>query len=422
MLNAQITIFLIFSLLVSFLFYANKTSIEISTKVQGEIIPFGNIRKIQNLEGGIIKKIYVKEGAKVKQGDVLLDLEMIISESEVGEINSRLAFLDTEILFLKKILNNDSSIENIKKNKKYPEIFEASKIQYNSLQSKIKTKLKIEQKKLENIRKTKKLLQNKLKTKKKSIQIINNQIEISEDLLKKEITSKIKHLDLIKERQYIFTDINDIEKEIDLINSQSTNIKLQIENIEKEHIAKMSERYQAYIEERSKYNNRLKRYQDKLLRKVVKSPISGIIQEVYFFTQGGVVKPGEEIMSIVPQDEQLIVEAKLPVVDIGYVSLTQNVTIRLQGNEGFAYAPINGKISFISPDTKLDDEGKPFYVIHIKTNSKQFYNKNSNYLLYPGLIVDCNIIVGQRTLLENIFIPFKRFKGSSFTENVWFYK
>ena len=117
----------------------------------------------------------------------------------------------------------------------------------------------------------------------------------------------------------------------------------------------MSERYQAYIEERSKYNNRLKRYQDKLLRKVVKSPISGIIQEVYFFTQGGVVKPGEEIMSIVPQDEQLIVEAKLPVVDIGYVSLTQNVTIRLQGNEGFAYAPISGNISFISPDTKLDD-------------------------------------------------------------------
>ena len=103
MLKAQITIFLIFSLLVSFLFYANKTSIEISTKVQGEIIPFGNIRKIQNLEGGIIKKIYVKEGAKVKQGDVFLDLEMIISESEVGEINSRLAFLDTEILFLKKI-------------------------------------------------------------------------------------------------------------------------------------------------------------------------------------------------------------------------------------------------------------------------------------------------------------------------------
>ena len=184
----------------------------------------------------------------------------------------------------------------------------------------------------------------------------------------------------------------------------------------------MSEKCQAYIEERSKYNNRLKRYQDKLLRKVIKSPISGIIQEIYFFTQGGVVKPGEKIMSIVPKDEQLIVEAKLPVADIGYVNLLQDVTIRLKGNEGFAYAPIKGNISFISPDTKLDDNGKPFYVIHIKTDEKKFYNKNSSYLLYPGLIVDCNIIVGKRTLIENIFIPFKRFRNSSFTENVWFYK
>ena len=59
MLNAQITIILIFSLLVAFFVYAKKTSIEISTKIQGEIIPFGNIRKVQNLEGGIIKKMYV---------------------------------------------------------------------------------------------------------------------------------------------------------------------------------------------------------------------------------------------------------------------------------------------------------------------------------------------------------------------------
>ena len=135
MLKAQFTIFLIFSLLGAFIFYAKKTEIEISTKVQGEIIPFGNIRKVQNLEGGIIKKIYVKEGAKVDEGDILLDLEMIISESEVGEINSRLAFLETEIMFIGSILDGKPSFKNIKTNNKFPEIFKASKIQYSSLQT-----------------------------------------------------------------------------------------------------------------------------------------------------------------------------------------------------------------------------------------------------------------------------------------------
>ena len=57
----------------------------------------------------------------------------------------------------------------------------------------------------------------------------------------------------------------------------------------------------------------------------------------------------------------------------------------------------------------------------LESFAKQFKNKNSKYLLYPGLIVDCNIVVGKRTLLENIYIPFKRFKDGTFTENVWFY-
>ena len=259
MLKAQVTIFLTFMLLVGYFIYANNTTIEISSKVEGEIIPFGNIRKIQNLEGGIINKIYVKEGMKVKEGDVLLELEMIISESEVGEINSRLAFLEIEINFLKTILNEQKSFENIKTNKKYPKIFEASKIQYNSTQSKINTKLKIEESKIINFERTKKLLKNKIESKNKSIDIVNDQIRISEDLLKENITSKIEHLDLIKERQYIITDIDDIEKEIGLTISQQMNIKLQIESIKKEYLANMSEKYQAYIEERSKYNNRLKR-------------------------------------------------------------------------------------------------------------------------------------------------------------------
>ena len=119
MLKAQVTIFLTFMVLVGYFIYANNTTIEISSKVEGEIIPFGNIRKIQNLEGGIINKIYVKEGMKVKEGEVLLDLEMIISESEVGEINSRLAFLEIEINFLKTILNEQKSFENIKTNEHY---------------------------------------------------------------------------------------------------------------------------------------------------------------------------------------------------------------------------------------------------------------------------------------------------------------
>ena len=132
MLKIRLVVFTIFLSFLSYIYYANETLIEISTSVEGEIIPFGKIRKVQNLEGGIIKKINIKEGMVVKKGDVLLELEKVISKSEIGEIKSRLAFLQSEIIFYKSILDNKKPIidKNLKKN--FFEIFNSSKLQYLS--------------------------------------------------------------------------------------------------------------------------------------------------------------------------------------------------------------------------------------------------------------------------------------------------
>ena len=96
-----VTIFLTFCVSI---YSFDQVDIEISTNVEGQIVPSGKIRKIQNLEGGIVKSIKVKEGMRVNKGDVLIELDMIISESEIGEINSRLVFLETELILLNRLL------------------------------------------------------------------------------------------------------------------------------------------------------------------------------------------------------------------------------------------------------------------------------------------------------------------------------
>jgi hypothetical protein len=167
-------------------------------------------------------------------------------------------------------------------------------------------------------------------------------------------------------------------------------------------------------------------FKTKQLRYGVPKPGQGLGLETFgqgnVFTNGAVLQPGQEILSIVPQDELLIVQAKLPVKDIGYIENSQNVIIRLKGNEGFAFSSMKGKISLISPDTKLSNKGEAYYIIQIKTSSKQFVNKTNIYKLYPGLTVDCNIIIGQRSVLQNILIPFLNFNDLAFKENVWFSK
>lgn len=422
MLKIRLIVFTIFLSFLSYIYYANEALIEISTNVEGEIIPFGKIRKVQNLEGGIIKNINIKEGMVVKKGEVLLELEKVISKSEIGEIKSRLAFLQSEMIFYKSILDNKKPIidKNLKKN--FFEIFNSSKLQYLSKITLFDSEIKIKKEKIFNLKKSLKLLKNKRDERLNSSKIIDKQIEISKDLLKENITSELKHLDLLKEKQYLITQISDTTKNIDAIKNEISINYSGLEVFKNNFLAQVSEKYHLFVEDKYKYINRLKRYEDTLFRKIIKSPISGIIKELHVFTNGAVVQPGQEILSIVPQDELLIVQAKLPVKDIGYIEINQNVIIRLKGNEGFAFSSMKGKISLISPDTKLNDKGEAYYIIQMKTSSKQFVNKTNIYKLYPGLTVDCNIIIGQRSVLQNILIPFLNFNDLAFKENVWFSK
>ena len=114
--------------------WANSVSIEISANAPGKIIPTGKVRVLQNLEGGIIKKIYVTEGQIVEAGDILLEFEEVASRSEVSEIEARLAFLRADISINKSLLEGLDPLFLPEDSKNFPEIVDASRQQFYALQ------------------------------------------------------------------------------------------------------------------------------------------------------------------------------------------------------------------------------------------------------------------------------------------------
>ena len=136
-------------------------------------------------------------------------------------------------------------------------------------------------------------------------------------------------------------------------------------------------------------------------------------------TIGGVVKPGVDLIEVVPLTERLIVEARLPVEDIGFVSIDQPVLMRLSGAHSQYFAPIPGRVKIISPDSEKSDQGDVFYIVQIETQSTEFLSENKRFLLYPGMALDCSIVIGERSLLENILAPVMKVRDEAFRENVW---
>ena len=147
------------------------------------------------------------------------------------------------------------------------------------------------------------------------------------------------------------------------------------------------------------------------------SPIDGIVK-VNVFTIGGVVKPGMDLVEIVP-NRRSGSRADLPVSEVGFVNANQKVVIRLIGSHGSQYEALEGRVSQVSPDTIRKEDGTEFYQVKIITNSDHFVDGLNRYDLRPGLLVDCRFVVLERSLLENLVAPIITTKNKAFSENVW---
>ena len=137
-----ITTLILITLITTGLVLSALVNIEIASVAQGVVAPSGKVRKIQNLEGGIIKEILVREGDVVREGDALMNLETIISQSEVGEIETRLAFLRAEIalhraLVFREIPNFSPAL------KAHAGILKAAQKQFSSITNTIRAEEKL---------------------------------------------------------------------------------------------------------------------------------------------------------------------------------------------------------------------------------------------------------------------------------------
>jgi len=153
-------------------------------------------------------------------------------------------------------------------------------------------------------------------------------------------------------------------------------------------------------------------------RTVINAPVDGIVKNLFFVTEGGVIRPGEPILDIVPTKDSLIVEARLLDSDIGFVKPGQSAVVKLSSADSVNFGQINAVVTQISPDTEQDEDDKRivFYKILLETEKNYFESKNKIYQLVPGVKVVASIHIGQRTVANYLLSPFIGTMGETFQE------
>lgn len=414
-------IFVIFMLVGVFGIWLGMAPLNSAAVAVGKINVVSNKKIIQHLEGGVVDKIFVKDGDVVKAGDPLVEIKNAALQSEIGIV--RADYLRTSAIVSRLEAQKDDANEikfsdDIKQISGYEEVANGQISIFNEQKKLLdneKTILKQRIKQLENQIQGAKAI---MSAKKDRIASLNEEIREWERLFKEQLADKVRLRDLNREKTAVEGELAAGTAEIARlgvqINETQGQIALRDRSFKEDILKKLEDAKIRLVDLEQRYNA----LKDQSERTIVKSPVEGSVVELAFHTIGGVIRPGERIMSIVPDDTDYVVEAKLNVVDIDTVHVGQLADIRFSAFQHKPSFVMEGKVTYVSADSVQDNAGHSYYDIKAELTPEGMKEFDRNeFFIVPGMPVEVMIKTGDRTMLEYILKPFIDMFKRAFNED-----
>ncbi len=413
----RLILFFWFITIIIFIIWASFTKVDEIVRGEGQVIPSGKNKIVQNLEGGIVEKIFVKEGDFLKKGEPLVKIKNQKSLSYLESTKAKIISLKIKI---KRLLAESNGSDVLIFPKKFyklaPDIvknelslFNTHKQELNSKVSQLKEQLKQKQQELKNAKVSLKLTEN-------SLNIINKELQMTIPMVKQGVKSKIELLKLKREvnklkNKYESTKLSipKLQSNIKEIKDKINTLKLKFQNEAKDKLTEVMTEYLSL-------KAQIQSLKDTIKRTIVKSPVDGVVKKLYVNTIGEVIKPGGNIVEIVPVKNTLLIKTKIKPKDIGFLYPGERAIIKFSAYDYTIFGSMEGKVTLISPDTIEDKRGDIFYIVYVKTNKNYLEKNGKKFKIKPGMIANVDIITGKKSVMDYILKPILKTKTYTFTE------
>jgi adhesin transport system membrane fusion protein len=353
-------------LLIVFLIWAKFAVLQESTSAQATVIPVGHVQSIQNLEGGIINKMMVREGQMVDKNEVLVYLDPTRFVSALNEIKAHIDALKMKAARLSAETQNKPFVIDDTLMKNVPDMVGSEQQAYESHELELS-----------------KLQRNRAD--------IETELNMTKPLVKDGAVSPVDVLHLERE-------LAQVDDQIAALNSHEL------------------EQLESTKTELNTLNASLVAAQDRLDRTTIRSPVKGIVKQISISTKNGVVQPGTEIMSIVPLDDNLLIEAQVKPSDIGFIHADQEAMVHITAYDYSIYGGLSGRVDEISADTVTDKNGQSYYLVHIKTKINYLRTADNPLYIIPGMTGTVNILTGKRTVMSYLLSPLVKARENALQE------
>ena len=397
--------------------WANYAELEEVAVASGEVVPQGQVKVIQHLEGGIISHIFVAEGDSVEAGDLLLQLDRGISGSNRDEVQIE---LDSLLLARARLVAESQGTELVfpdNEAERRPELVQAERHTYEGHKLELQSTIAVLHEQMRQRELDVRQIRSQLNSTKNNLALTLERFVMSEDLLAEGLTPKIEHVQIKQEVEKLQGEMEELKSAIPRAEASITEAKARL-NEEKLRATRVALEELSDVQRRiAGAREKLNRATDQVVRTEISSPIAGVVQSMRHHTIGGVARPGEPLMEIVPTQERMVVEAKLNPTDIGYVRVGQSSVVKVTTYDFSRYGGLDGHIVSISPDSHVDSNtGKSYFRVIAETDKKYLGDNPGELPIAPGMEATLDIHTGSKTVMQYLLKPVVKVKSEAFRE------
>ncbi|MGB6329154.1 MAG: HlyD family type I secretion periplasmic adaptor subunit [Halarcobacter sp.] len=412
--NYYVSVVPIMLFFIAFIAWASLSEIDEVVRGSGKVVPSGQTKILQNFEGGIISNIAVKEGDKVSKGDVIYTLSNEFFKADLKAKEIDLLAFEANLIRLKASIDEREEIIFPKESlEKIPDIVENEKRIFNEDLKNRETKISIAEDQLKQKKYKLKEAETKYENLNLELNLAQANMKILESLYRKNAVSKKEYISELSKKQSIVTKLSETRNSIPIIKEEIQEARGKIKTVKSEIRSKHLQKYSSIKAEINKLIEKKKANTDRELRKEVVSPVNGIINKLYFYTVGGIVKAGDKMAEITPIEDSLTIEARINTSDRALIWSGQNVSVEITAYDFSKYGLLNAEIISISADSFEDRSGSVFYLVKVKADVNQFA---PDLPILPGMVANINILTGKKTILKYIIKPLKNIGKNALVE------
>lgn len=414
--GARVLLFTCIAVVVWALVWASGAELDEVARGTGKVVPFSKVQVVGHVEGGVVEQLLVRVGDRVEREQVLMKVANTRAQSSYQENAVRLGDLKIRLARLTAENTGQPFLVDAAAERAHPEMAAAERDLYRSNLEVRDNLLSVYDSQLEQRQQEIVEMHAREKNARAAIQSIERELEMRKALVAQRLEPEVNLLRLEREMSTIRDRLDAARETVPRLERVMVELKRRRDDVRMSHQA----RTRRDLADTTLEINQLEKLQvglaEQMARALVRSPIRGVVKQLFVNTLGGVVKAGMDLAEIVPVDDNLLVEVRVRPADIGFIRAGQPAMVKVSAFEFSIYGGFPGRVESVGADSHTDERAGPYFLVWIRTDRNYLGTPAKPLRAIAGMTVTADIVTGKKTVMQYLLNPILKARQDALRE------